>query len=82
MKDFVGDMCNLSQGIEEYGIQIGQERGIQIGEERGLQIGERRTILNMEQAGFSMEQIMLATKCSIERIRKVIGESKEEKANG
>ena len=38
----VRDMCNLSQGILERGIEEGMERGLQQGVERGLRQGLER----------------------------------------
>lgn len=46
-------MCNLSQGIKEDGIAIGQA----IGES----IGEARIIINMHNNGFAAQQIADAT---------------------
>jgi hypothetical protein len=36
------DMCNLSTGIYNEGISVGEKRGISIGEKRGISIGEKR----------------------------------------
>ena len=45
----VSVMCNLSQGIEEKGIAIGEARK------------EEKIILNMHNNGFTVEQIAMAT---------------------
>lgn len=51
MKSEVEDMCNLSQGIEE--------RGIAIGEERGIVIGKMETLKNlMNSTGWDMKKVM------------------------
>ena len=70
-------MCNLSQGIKDKGIAIGEERGekrgIKLGEVRGIAIGEvrgeERTIIAsikalVETTGWSVEQAMNALKLS------------------
>ena len=41
----MSEMCNLSQSIEQRGIEIGEQRGIEIGEQRGIEIGEQRTLI-------------------------------------
>ena len=48
-------MCNLSQGIKEDGIAIGEARK------------EAEIILNMHNNGFSVEQIAMATDKKTER---------------
>lgn len=49
-------MCNLSQGIKEDGIAI----------------GEARIIINMYNKGFTIEQIMLAAQKDEEEVRSII----------
>ena len=71
VKEVVGTMCNLSEGIWESGIREGEARGIQIGEARG----EKRMILNMKQAGLALEQIAQIAKCSVEKIQQIISEN-------
>ncbi len=52
-------MCNLSQGIEENGIAIGQERGIAIGQEKQL----LQSLQNlMDTLKLTAEQAMAALK--------------------
>lgn len=68
VKEVIGTMCNLSQGIKEDGIRIGEARGIQIGEARG----KAQMILSMKQAGFSLEQIAQIAKCSAEQIEEIL----------
>jgi predicted transposase YdaD len=57
LEEEVMNMCNLSQGIKEEGIEIGLERGL----ERGH---EERTIISIENlmrtVNFSLEQAMYA----------------------
>jgi len=53
----VSDMCNLSKGVEE--------RGIQIGMQQGEQKGVLKSIINlMDSLNFSIEQAMTALKIS------------------
>ena len=52
----VSVMCNLSQGIEE----------------KGIAIGESRIIINMYNKGFTIEQIMLATQKDEKEVRAII----------
>ncbi len=60
-------MCNLSDGIEQKGIEIGEKRGKKQGKAEGIKIGKKRgtettllaSIKNlMTKAGWSMEQAM------------------------
>lgn len=64
----VGVMCNLSQGIKEDGIAIG--------EARGKAIGEARLILRMSHNGFTAEQIAAATDKDIGDVEAIL-EGKE-----
>ena len=56
----VSVMCNLSQGIEENGIAIGEARK------------EEKIILNMHNNGFTIEQIAIATDKDVEDVKAVI----------
>ena len=61
----MNEMCNLSQSIEQRGIEIGEQRGIEIGEQRGIEIGEQRTLIEALKAlianmGLSKEKAMEA----------------------
>ena len=59
MEREVNDMCNLSDGIEERGIAIGEERGIVIGEKRGIAIGKLEALKNlMNSTGWDMKKTM------------------------
>lgn len=64
----VSVMCNLSQGIEE--------KGIAIGEARGKAIGEAKIILNMHKKGFPVDQIAMVTDRTVEEIEAIL-EGKE-----
>ena len=64
-KEDISNMCNLSQGIKDKGIAIGEERG----EKRGIKLGEEQTIVAsikalVETTGWSVEQAMNALKLS------------------
>ena len=65
-------MCNLSDGIEERGI----EKGIKKGMERGIAEGEATIILKFYNKGFTEEQIAEVTDKSLEEIKNII-EGKE-----
>ena len=56
----VGEMCNLSQGIKEQGIAIGQARG------------ESLIIRKMYKNGFTIQQIAQATEKDIEEIERIV----------
>ncbi len=60
----VSVMCNLSQGIEENGIAIGEARK------------EEKIILNMHNNGFTIEQIAIATDKDVEDVKAVIAGKK------
>ena len=56
----VSVMCNLSQGIKEDGIAIGEARK------------EEKIILNMHNNGFTVEQITMATDKNVEEVKAII----------
>ena len=74
-------MCNLSDYVEELGIQKGLERGLEQGLERGLEQGleqgkERLLRLQIEKKlakGLSLSEIAEALEEKEETIRKIIG---------
>ena len=72
----VNVMCNLSQGIKEDGIAIGEARGIAIGEARGRAEGEAtaetKIVLNMHNNGLTPEQIATFTDKSIGDVKAII----------
>ena len=82
----VSAMCNLSQGIEEEGIAIGEARGhaagleegrtagLAEGREAGLLEGEAGLILKMYKNGFTAEQIATATDKDIKEVERMIAE--------
>ena len=67
-------MCNLSKGIEEKGIAIGEERGIRLGEERGIRLGEEQGILS------SIRKLMSNLKMNLEQALDTLEISEEEKS--
>jgi len=68
----VSVMCNLSQGIEDKGIAIGEARGKAMGEAAA----EARIIITMHNNGFTAEQIAVAINKDKEEVKAVI-EGKE-----
>lgn len=68
----VETMCNLSLGVKEEGIAIGEERGIAIGKERGIAIGERNLIKTMFQNGMLVEKIAAAINRDASEIKKIL----------
>lgn len=56
MRREVGEMCNLSEGIEE----------------RGIEKGEASIIINMHNNGLSAEQIASFTDKDIEEVKMII----------
>lgn len=64
MRREVGEMCNLSEGIEE--------RAIEKGIAKGIAEGEASIIINMHNNGLSAEQIASLTDKNIEEVRKII----------
>ena len=60
----VSEMCNLSEGIEEKGIERGQKET------------EKKIILNMSRQGFTSEQIAAATEKTISDIEDLLTREK------
>ena len=68
LREDVNEMCNLSQGIKEYGIAIGREDGIAIGEAKA----QAALIGNMHKNGFTAEQIAAATDMNLEEVKTIL----------
>lgn len=64
MREDVSEMCNLSQGVQEWGEAIG--------EVRGEAKGEARLILRMYKNGYSVEQIAAATDKTVEEVGTIV----------
>lgn len=64
----VNAMCNLSQGVKEYGIKIGKEEGYIAGSEETLV----NIILRSFQQVFTVENIPSITDMRIEKIKEII----------
>ena len=81
IREDVSIMCNLSKGIEEKGIAIGEERGIRLGEERGIRLGEERGIRLGEEQGIlsSIKKLMSNLKMNLEQALDTLEISEEEK---
>ncbi len=60
----VGEMCNLSEGIEE--------RAIEKGVAKGIAEGEAAIIINMHNNGLSAEQIASFTNKDIHEVERII----------
>ncbi len=67
IREDVSVMCNLSQGIEEKGIEIGRAEG---------EAMVKQIILNMHNNGFTTEQIVTVTGKDVEEVEVII-EGKE-----
>ena len=82
-EEVVKNMCNLSYGIEERGIEKGieigiekgiekgREEGIEKGREEGIEKGKIELIESMLRKGYKPELISEMTDLSIEKIRKI-----------
>jgi len=68
----VGEMCNLSQGVKEAGIAIGQARGEKIGEVRGEVKAQKDIVGKMYKNGFSIEQIAQITEININEVKEFV----------
>ena len=64
IREDVSVMCNLSQGI--------LEKGVAKGIAEGMAKREENIILNMHENNFTLEQIAIATKKSIEEVESII----------
>lgn len=75
IREEVNIMCNLSQGIKEEGIAIGESRG----EARGMMAGrakaENRIIHNMYKNGFSVNQIAAVTEKDAKTVEAILLEN-------
>lgn len=76
IREEVSYMCNLSQGIREEGIAIGEAKGEAKGEARGKAAAEAQIIRTMHSKGFTLEQIAAATEKNPDAIRSVLQENK------
>lgn len=65
-------MCNLSQGVKEYGIKIGREEGYIAGKDAESKETLVNIILRSFQQGFTVENISSITDMSIEKIKEII----------
>ncbi len=84
LKKELDEMCNLSQAVEERGIEkgiligekLGEKRGISIGEKRGISIGEKRGISIGEKRGKIIGLLMAGL--DIDKIMELTSFSKDE----
>ena len=78
MESEVSTMCNLSDAIENRGLQKGEAIGLQKGEAIGIKKGEaigrmeqaRATAIRMNKKGLSLEDIAEAIDFNIETVKK------------
>ena len=79
-REGVNIMCNLSQGIKEEALAIGEAKGMAIGEAKGMAIGEAKGMALGEAKGMikSIENVMKALKCSLEEACRIAGASLNE----
>ena len=68
----VDAMCNLSQGVKEYGIKIGREEGYIAGKDAGSEETLVNIILRSFQQGFTVENISSITDMNLEKIKEII----------
>lgn len=84
IRERIGVMCNLSQGILKEGIEQGIEKGIEKGIEQGLKQGlERGLNLSLdildrrdEYPGESLEETAEAVGCTLEDVQAVVNRRK------
>ena len=66
----VAAMCNLSDIVEERGIEIGKAQGIEIGKAQGIEQGRLETIYELVQSGFlTLEQGAKKLDIPVEKLR-------------
>ena len=68
IREEVYEMCNLSQGIKEKGIAIGEARGMITGRTNA----ENRIIHNMHKNGFSINQIVVVTEKDVKTVEAIL----------
>jgi len=72
----VSDMCNLSQGLVEEGIEEGRAKGIAEGRAEGIEKGraEERAgiIIKMYNKGFTVEEIAETIDKDVEEVKEII----------
>lgn len=67
-------MCNLSDIVEDRGIEIGKAQGIELGKEQGIEIGKEQgrlaTVYKLVQSGeFTLEHIAKLLDIPVEELR-------------
>lgn len=60
-------MCNLSDGVEQKGI----EKGIKIGIEQGIEQGKRLVVLNMLKENVTIEEICRYAQCDVDYVMQI-----------
>ena len=64
-------MCNLSEGIEQRGIEKGRQQGIEQGIEKGEQRKAEHTALAMLRDKLDLQTIKKYTQLSVEKINEL-----------
>ena len=77
IKDEVDNMCSLSQGILEEGIEQGMEQGLREGKEAGIKEGREAGIKEGKEAGIK-EGIEEGKACAVENILSINGNKLDE----
>ncbi len=73
MEGDVREMCNLSEGIYEKGLAIGESRGITIGEARGESKGEAKAYLTLLREGIlTIQDVAQRLGISEEEVQKML----------
>ncbi len=65
-------MCNLSEGVWEKGMKKGMEKGM----EQGAKTEREKIIFNMNQNGFTLDQIADVVGISVDEVKSVISRKK------
>ena len=71
LEEEVDTMCNLSEGIEERGIEKGIKQGIEKGIEKGIAESRMETAVELMKEKFPMEKISRITRLSMEKLQEL-----------
>lgn len=64
-------MCNLSEGIEERGIEKGIKQGMEKGIEKGMAESRMEMAIELMKEKFPMEKISRITRLSMEKLQEL-----------
>ncbi len=65
-------MCNLSEAIEQRGIQKGEEKGRKLGHEEGHVDGIHTAVKLLYQSGMEDTEIAVRLRMSVDEVRSVL----------